>query len=205
MPVRHGPRRYIPAKELSMALICEKTPLPGVLLFKPQAFGDHRGFFQELFRIESYAEAGINRSFVQDNHSRSTRGTLRGLHYQLPDCQGKLVFVPRGRVFDVAVDIRRGSPTFGRWYGAILDDENHHQLWVPPGLAHGFCVLSEIADFMYKCTEYYKSEQDRGFLWNDPDVGVDWPITGAPVISAKDHAAPRLADVPQESLPVFQG
>lgn len=186
-----------------MAVDFEKTPLPGVLLFKPRVFGDHRGFFQEIFHAEHYAAAGLAAPFVQDNHSRSTRGTLRGLHYQHPDSQGKLVFVTRGRVFDVTVDIRIGSPTYGQWYSAILDDDNHHQLWIPPGFAHGFCVLSDVADFMYKCTEIYKPEQDAGFLWNDPDVGVTWPLEAEPVISAKDAGAARLRDLAPERLPVF--
>lgn len=187
-----------------MPIAVEETPLPGVLLFKPCVFGDHRGFFLELFREQTYAEAGLAHPFVQDNHSRSTRGTVRGLHYQHPDAQGKLVFVTRGRVFDVAVDIRRGSPSFGKWFGTILDDETHHQLWIPAGYAHGFCVLSDVADFMYKCTEVYKPEQDAGFAWNDPDVGVRWPEEHASVISAKDAAAPRLRDVAPQRLPVYR-
>lgn len=186
-------------------MIVNETTLPGVLLIQPQVFGDERGFFLELFRLPRYRdEAGLNLPFVQDNHSRSRKGTLRGLHYQFPDTQGKLVCVIRGRVFDVAVDIRYGSPTFGKWFGAILDEENHHQLWVPPGFAHGFCVLSEVADFMYKCTEIYKPEQDAGFLWKDPDVAVKWPLQDAsPIISPKDASAPLLRDIPQEKLPVY--
>ncbi len=188
-----------------MSIIAEPTTLPGVLLLKPRVFGDHRGFFLELFRVEDYAAAGLTLPFIQDNHSRSVRGILRGVHYQHPDAQGKLVFVTRGRVFDVAVDIRQGSPTFGQWYGTVLDDETHHQLWVPPGFAHGFCVLSDVADFMYKCTEIYKPEQDAGFAWNDPDVGIAWPLESAPGISVKDRAAPRLRDIPAEKLPVYRG
>ena len=188
-----------------MSLAVEETSLPGVLLFKPRVFGDHRGFFLELFREGAYAAAGLTQPFVQDNHSRSARGTVRGLHYQHPDAQGKLVFVTRGRVFDVAVDIRRGSPTFGQWFGTILDDETHCQLWLPAGYAHGFCVLSDVAAFMYKCTEVYKPEQDAGFAWNDPDVGVVWPADLAPIISAKDAAAPRLRDLAPDQLPIFTG
>lgn len=187
-----------------MSIIAESTTLPGVLLLRPRVFGDHRGFFLELFRAADYAAAGLTLPFVQDNHSRSARGILRGLHYQYPDAQGKLVFVTRGRVFDVAVDIRRGSPTFGQWYGTVLDDESHCQLWIPPGFAHGFCVLSDVADFMYKCTEIYRPEQDAGIAWNDPDVGVVWPLDSAPGISARDGAAPRLRDIPAERLPVYR-
>lgn len=188
-----------------MSLEFEHTPIPGVILFKPKAFGDSRGFFQEIFRSNTYTEAGLSKPFVQDNHSRSSQGILRGLHYQLPTLQGKLVYVPRGRVFDVAVDIRWGSPTFGQWYGAILDDENHHQLWVPEGFAHGFYVLSETVDFIYKCTEYYQPAEDAGFLWNDPQVGVNWPLLGEAKTSPKDAAAPCLKDIPKEKLPQYKG
>lgn len=171
-----------------------RTGIEGVLLIKPKVFGDHRGFFLETFQEERYREAGIAHRFVQDNHSRSRKGILRGLHFQRSHPQGKLVSALRGRVFDVAVDIRPESPTFGKWHGAVLDDENHHQLWVPPGLAHGFCVLSDVADFVYKCTDYYHPEDEGAVRWDDPDIGVDWPIA-EPILSDKDSKAPRLREM----------
>ncbi|SDB61244.1 dTDP-4-dehydrorhamnose 3,5-epimerase [Desulfonatronum thiosulfatophilum] len=176
-----------------------ETPLKGLLLITPRAFGDARGFFLETYQAERYAEAGIEVAFVQDNHSRSSRGVLRGLHYQVAKPQGKLVMVTRGAVFDVAVDIRKDSQTFGRWHGVELSDANHMQLFVPPGFAHGFCVLSETADFHYKCTEYYAPETERTIIWNDPDIGINWPIA-TPSLSTKDSTAPRLRDVPPEDL-----
>lgn len=172
----------------------QATHLDGVLIIAPKVFGDARGFFLETFQTRRYAEAGIPGPFVQDNHSRSARGVLRGLHYQIQRPQGKLVMVTKGAVFDVAVDIRRNSPTFGQWFGAELSDDNHHQLYVPPGFAHGFCVLSEQADFLYKCTEYYIPELERSIIWNDPDIAVAWPLD-APSLSARDALAPRLKDV----------
>lgn len=178
----------------------ESTPIPGVRLIIPRTFGDSRGFFLETYRRDLFIDAGIPADFVQDNHSRSGRGILRGMHFQNPNPQGKLVSVTRGSVFDVVVDIRSGSPTFGQWYGAVLDDAEHHRLWVPPGLAHGFCVLSDVADFVYKCTDYYAPGSEGGFLWNDPDVGVDWPLEGEPLLSEKDRNAPRLRDIPVERL-----
>jgi dTDP-4-dehydrorhamnose 3,5-epimerase len=171
----------------------EETPLPGVLVIEPRAFGDARGVFFESFHAERYAAAGIAGPFVQDNVSRSTRGTLRGLHFQEPKSQGKLVFVTRGSVFDVAVDVRQGSPHFGKWFGTELSDENHRQLWVPPGFAHGFCVTSEIADFAYKCTDYYAPDCERSIRWDDPDLAIAWPIR-EPNLSPKDAAAPLLRD-----------
>ncbi len=171
------------------------TELPGVLLIEPKVHGDARGFFVETYQVGRYAEAGVPTQFAQDNVSRSVKGTLRGLHFQEPYPQGKLVHCLRGAVLDVVVDVRRGSPTFGRWYGAELTEDNHRQLWVPAGLAHGFCVLSDSADFFYKCTELYHPEHDRGIAWNDPDVGVKWP-TDAPLLSAKDQNLPRLRDAP---------
>jgi dTDP-4-dehydrorhamnose 3,5-epimerase len=171
-----------------------RTDIEGVLLIKPRAFGDHRGFFLETFQAQRYAQAGIGLPFVQDNLSRSRQSILRGLHFQRTYPQGKLVSVTRGRVFDVAVDIRPDSPTFGKWYGAILDDENHHQLWVAPGLAHGFCVMSETADFTYKCTDYYHPEDEGCLRWNDPDIGVDWPVQ-SPTLSDKDAKAPGLREL----------
>lgn len=172
-----------------------ETALPGVMLIEPRVFGDARGFFLESWNAQAFAAAGLDLAFVQDNHSRSARGVLRGLHYQLEQPQGKLVRVTQGAVFDVAVDIRRSSAHFGRWVGVELSAENHRMLYVPPGFAHGFLVLSETADFLYKCTSLYHPPSDRGIRWDDPDIGISWPDTGAaPLLSAKDAAAPRLAD-----------
>ncbi|HMX14786.1 MAG TPA: dTDP-4-dehydrorhamnose 3,5-epimerase, partial [Thauera aminoaromatica] len=153
-----------------------ETALPGVLIIEPKAFGDHRGFFLETFQVERYREAGITLPFVQDNHSRSQRGVLRGLHFQKTRPQGKLVSVSRGAVYDVAVDIDPSSATHGKFVGVELNDDNHRQMWVPPGYAHGFCVLSEVADFQYKCTDFYFPADEGGLAWNDPDVGIPWPI-----------------------------
>ena len=175
------------------------TPLaiPDVVLIEPRVFGDERGFFYESFNQRKFNEAtGLDLQFVQDNHSKSARNVLRGLHYQLPPkAQGKLVRAVVGEVFDVAVDIRKGSPTFGQWVGEVLSAENKRQLWIPPGLAHGFVVLSETAEFLYKTTDYYAPECERAILWNDPDLSIDWPITGEPILSVKDLAAGRLADI----------
>ncbi len=179
----------------------ETTTLDGVLLIKPKVFGDSRGFFLETFRADRYAKYGINFPFVQDNHSRSHRGILRGIHFQNPYPQGKLVSVVRGEVFDVAVDIRPDSPNFGKWFGTILDDVDHNQLWIPPGFGHGFYVLSEEADFIYKCTEYYMPEHDATIRWDDPDIGIEWPGEGKPVLSDKDKNAPRLDDIDKNRLP----
>ncbi len=172
-----------------------ETALPGVLIIEPKAFGDHRGFFLETFQVERYREAGITLPFVQDNHSRSQRGVLRGLHFQKTRPQGKLVSVSRGAVYDVAVDIDPSSATHGKFVGVELNDDNHRQMWVPPGYAHGFCVLSEVADFQYKCTDFYFPADEGGLAWNDPDVGISWPIE-APQLSAKDANNPRLRDFP---------
>ena len=171
-----------------------ETALPGVLIIQPKAFGDHRGFFLETFQVERYREAGITLPFVQDNHSRSQRGVLRGLHFQKTRPQGKLVSVSRGAVYDVAVDIDPSSATYGKFVGVELNDDNHRQMWVPPGYAHGFCVLSEVADFQYKCTDFYFPADEGGLAWNDPDVGIPWPIT-EPQLSAKDVNNPRLRDL----------
>ena len=179
------------------------TEIPGVLILEPKVFGDERGFFLETFHSKRYADAGIPGPFVQDNYSRSVKGTLRGLHFQEPQAQGKLVQVVAGAVYDVAVDIRKGSPTFGKWVGVELSSENKRQFWVPPGFAHGFCVLSESADFQYKCTALYAPENERAIIWNDPDLAIPWPLSGAPKLSAKDAAAPRLKDAPL--LPTFAG
>lgn len=171
------------------------TALPGVMLIEPRVFGDDRGFFMESWNARSFADAGLDLAFVQDNHSRSARGVLRGLHYQLKNPQGKLVRVTAGAVFDVAVDVRRSSPHFGRWVGYELSDANKRMLWVPPGFAHGFVVLSDSADFLYKCTQLYDGSDDRGIRWDDPAVGIDWPLAGmTPQLSGKDAAAPLLAD-----------
>lgn len=177
--------------------------IPEVKLVEPKVWGDARGFFFESYRDDRYAEAGIFGPFVQDNQSFSQRGVLRGLHYQWPGrVQGKLVSVVQGRVWDVAADIRRGSPTFGRWVGAVLSDENHHQLWVPPGFAHGFVVLSETALFTYKCTDFYSPSDEKSIRWDDPSIGITWPLQG-PSLSAKDAAAPPLSDAPPDALPVY--
>jgi len=179
-----------------------ETPLPGVLLLEPRVFRDERGFFLETWQEARYAACGIAGPFVQDNLSRSVRGTLRGLHFQEPQPQGKLVSVVRGAVYDVAVDIRRGSPTFGRWFAAELSEDNRRQMWIPPGFAHGFCVTSELADFAYKCTTAYVGKGARAIAWNDPDLGIDWP-TAQPLLSPQDSAAPRLRDA--ALLPDYPG
>ncbi len=171
-----------------------ETPLPGVIQIEPQVHRDARGFFLESFRADRFAAAGIDARFVQDNHSKSVRGTLRGLHMQLARPQGKLVRVVAGSVYDVAVDVRRGSPRFGAWFGIELSAENHRQLYVPPGLAHGFLVTSETAEFEYKCTDFYDPTSELSIAWNDPEIGIEWPIS-EPLLSAKDADAPRLADV----------
>lgn len=164
------------------------TKIPEVILIEPTVFGDDRGFFMETRHQEKFITAGINYNFVQDNASRSAQGVLRGLHYQIQHPQGKLVRVIAGKVFDVAVDMRKTSPTFGQWVGEILSAENRAMLWVPPGFAHGFYVLSESADFIYSCTDFYKPEFERTLLWNDPDIAVQWPQDKTPVVSAKDAA-----------------
>lgn len=171
-----------------------ETPLPGVLLLEPKVFGDARGFFLESWNRETFAGLGLDLDFVQDNHSRSARGVLRGLHYQLNEPQGKLVRVINGAVFDVAVDLRRSSPHFGQWTGHELSAENQRMLWVPPGFGHGFLVLSDTADFLYKTTAYYAPEWDRGIRWDDPRIGVQWPLDGTPALSAKDQVLPFFND-----------
>ena len=164
-----------------------RTAIPEVVLIEPKVFGDARGFFFESFNQKAFNDAtGTNHQFVQDNHSRSAKGVLRGLHYQIQQPQGKLVRVVRGAVFDVAVDIRKSSTTFGRWVGVELSEDNQHQLWVPPGFAHGFLVLSDLADFLYKTTDYYAPQYERSILWNDSDLNIDWPI-GEPILSNKDR------------------
>ena len=172
------------------------TTISDVLLLEPRVFGDARGFFLESFNQKAFREAtGMDPHFVQDNHSRSARGVLRGLHYQIKQPQGKLVRVVRGAVFDVAVDIRSGSSSFGQWIGTELSEDNHHQLWIPPGFAHGFLVLSESADFLYKTTDYYAPQHERCIAWNDPEIRIEWPDLGsAPTLSSKDLAGQRLAE-----------
>jgi dTDP-4-dehydrorhamnose 3,5-epimerase len=171
------------------------TRLDGLVLLAPDVHGDARGFFMETFRADDWAAAGVPTEFVQDNHSRSRRGTLRGLHFQTHPGQGKLVRVARGRVYDVVVDLREGSPTFGEWEGVELDDERGLQLYIPIGFAHGFCVLSETADFVYKCTAYYDPATEAGIRFDDPDVGVEWPRDVELLYSERDRTAPRLADL----------
>lgn len=164
------------------------TAIPDVLILEPKVFGDARGFFFESFNQRAFCQAtGLDLDFVQDNHSRSARGVLRGMHYQLKQPQGKLVRVVRGSVFDVAVDLRKDSPTFGRWVGAELSEHNHRQMWVPAGFAHGFLVTSDLADFLYKTTDYYAPEYERCIAWNDPTIAIQWPLDGSPVLSAKDQ------------------
>ena len=174
-----------------------ETSLPGVITIEPRVFSDERGFFMETWQAQRFRDAGIDGEFVQDNFSRSSRDTLRGLHYQIQQSQGKLVRVVSGEVFDVAVDLRKSSASFGRWVGVILSAENKHQLWVPPGFAHGFLVLSETAEFEYKCTDYYAPDHERSIRWDDPEIGVEWPIPDGrqPVLSSKDAGAPFLKDV----------
>lgn len=172
-----------------------KTEIPDVLLIEPLVLGDDRGFFFESFNEARFAEAiGKTINFVQDNHSRSARGVLRGLHYQIQQPQGKLVRVIVGEVFDVAVDIRKSSPTFGQWVGTILSAENKRQMWIPEGFAHGFIVTSDSAEFLYKTTDYWAPEHERCIAWNDPEIGIAWPVNGAPILSAKDQQGVRLAD-----------
>lgn len=181
-----------------------KTSLPGVIIIEPEVFKDSRGFFLETFHQKKYAEGGIIKSFVQDNYSRSLKGTLRGLHYQLKHPQAKLVYVTAGEIFDVVVDIRRGSPTFGKWVGTYLSSENMRQLFIPEGFAHGFCVLSETADFFYKCTDLYAPDDDYGILWSDTTLGINWPVND-PLISPKDSKHPKLTEINEELLPVYEG
>lgn len=183
------------------------TAIPGVLIVESPTYADHRGFFRERFHEASYEvlavehdAPGLGGPFVQANHSRSTRGVLRGLHFQRRNPQGKLVECIRGRIYDVVADVRPDAPTFGRWVGVELDDESGRQLWVPPGFAHGFCVLGDVADVVYRCTEYYAPADEGGVAWDDPDLAVDWPVSD-PVLSAKDRGLPRLADIAGADLP----
>jgi len=179
-----------------------KTALEGVLVIVPDVHRDARGFFLETYHQEKYRRGGLAAAFVQDNHSRSVRGTLRGLHAQLRRPQGKLVRAVEGEIFDVAADVRRGSPTFGQWHGEILSAESFRQLYVPPGFVHGFYVLSATAQVEYKCTGFYEQGDEFAVVWNDPDVGIEWPLAGEPLLSAKDAAAPRLAELAE--LPPYE-
>ncbi len=178
-----------------------KASLPGVIIVEPDVIGDARGYFMETYHAGKYAEGGIREAFVQDNFSRSVKNTLRGLHYQLGRAQGKLVYVVSGEVFDVAVDIRRGSPHFGKWFGITLSAENKRQIYVPPGFAHGFCVLSDTAQFIYKVTNFYSPKDERGIFWNDPAIGIPWPVK-EPILSEKDHAYKTLKES-EKDLPRF--
>jgi dTDP-4-dehydrorhamnose 3,5-epimerase len=177
----------------------QDTALPGALIIEPKVFGDPRGYFLESYHRDRYRDAGMDLDFVQDNLSRSRQGTLRGLHFQNPHPQGKLVYVLEGEVFDVAVDVRADSPTFGVWVGVTLSGENKRQFYVPPGFAHGFCVTSETALFAYKCTDRYAPECECSILWCDEEIGIDWPVRD-PLLSEKDKVAPRLRDIPRERL-----
>ena len=179
-----------------------QTKIPSVLVFEPDAFGDSRGCFLETWSKKRYEQAGINLPFVQDNISFSSKNVLRGLHFQFPNSQGKLVFVLAGEVFDVAVDIRLGSPTFGQWVGEVLSASNHKQMFIPPGFAHGFCVLSDTTLFSYKCTDYYSPADEEGIIYNDPDIKIAWPVA-SPLVSKKDAAYSRLKDIPKNKLPVL--
>ena len=173
-----------------------RTPLEGVVVIEPKVFSDERGSFSEVFSARDFSAVGLPEQFVQDNHSQSSKGVLRGLHYQYPQWQGKLVRVVFGKVFDVAVDIRYLSPTFGKWFGLELSSENHKQLYVPPGFAHGFCTLSARAELTYKCTTFFEPSDDAAILWNDSDIGIDWPVSN-PLLSPKDSSAPPLSELPE--------
>lgn len=181
-----------------------ETAIPGVLIVEPRVFGDERGWFLESWQCRRYADHGIPRDMVQDNQAYSRHGVLRGLHIQHPHAQGKLVQVLRGEVFDVAVDVRRGSPWFGRWIGVLLSGENRRQFWVPPGFAHGYYVTGDDALFTYKCTDFYHPENEISVAWDDPAIGIEWPLTGDPVLSEKDRQAVPLGRVQADRLPVFQ-
>jgi len=182
-----------------------QTKIPDVKLIEPKLFGDERGFFMETWNEKAFRDAGIDATFVQDNHSRSVKNTLRGLHYQIRQPQGKLVRVTRGKVFDVAVDLRTNSPTFGQWVGEYLSEENNRMLWVPPGFAHGFLVTSETADFQYKCTDFYAPEYERSIIWNDPEIAIDWPVLGdvGPILSDKDGKAFKFESVSDELVKLY--
>ena len=185
---------------MSVSII--ETDIPGVIIIQTDIHSDNRGSFRELYQKEAYKKAGLDREFVQDNHSHSVKGALRGLHYQLDYPQGKLVTVISGEIFDVAVDVRAGSPDFGKWTGVILSGENNRQVFVPEGFAHGYCVLSDTADVLYKCTEFYTPGDEHGLLWSDKDLNIDWPVS-SPIVSEKDSSLPELNKIPKELLPVY--
>jgi len=182
----------------------KETKLPGVLIIEPKVFSDARGYFMETWNKNRYAEFGIKYNFVQDNLSQSSKGVLRGLHFQNPNPQGKLVYVLQGEVFDVAVDIRINSPTFGQWVGITLSSKNNRQLFIPGGFAHGFCVISEYALFAYKCNDFYNPQAEKGVIWNDEDVNIEWPVN-SPILSQKDQTYPKLKDISPKELPHFGG
>jgi dTDP-4-dehydrorhamnose 3,5-epimerase len=186
-----------------MGLRCHGESIGEVILVEPQVFEDDRGFFLETYQQARYTGKGIGPAFVQDNHSHSRKGSVRGLHYQLKHPQGKLVYAVTGRIFDVVLDIRRGSPTFGNWCGAVLSDENKHQIYIPPGFAHGFSVLSDRADVIYKCTDFYTPGDEYGVRWSDPELDIDWGVEH-PILSPKDLANPLLSEISRELLPVFE-
>ena len=179
-----------------------ETKLPGAMVFEPKVFGDERGFFMETWNYQRYKEAGLDAKFVQSNLSKSSKGVLRGLHFQNPHAQGKLVQIIEGEVFDVAVDIRKGSPTFGQWHGEILSAKNNRQFYIPEGFAHGFCVLSDSAVFSYMCTNVYHAQYDCSLLWNDPEIAIDWPLNN-PLLSEKDKNAPTLKTIDSNKLPDY--
>lgn len=181
-----------------------ETAIPGAVIIEPKVWGDQRGYFLESYRSNRYAELGIPAHLVQDNQSLSRRGILRGLHIQHPHAQGKLVQVLLGEVYDVAVDVRRGSPSYGLWVGVVLSEENKLQFWVPPGFAHGFLVTSETALFSYKCSDYYHPETEFSVRWNDPAIGIDWPLDGEPALSPKDTDAPCLSEIDPDKLPTIE-
>jgi len=187
-----------------MTLKLINTSIPDVLLIEPKVYDDSRGFFLETFHQKKYTELGINKTFVQDNYSHSKQRILRGLHYQLHHPQGKLIFVLRGEIFDVAVDIRRGSSTFGKWFGANLSAINKRQIYVPDGFAHGFCVLSESADVMYKCSDFYDTEDEYGIFWSDETIAIDWAVK-TPVLSEKDSEFQRFTEIPEKDFPIYRG
>jgi dTDP-4-dehydrorhamnose 3,5-epimerase len=187
-----------------MSLTFSETPLPGVILIEPAVFSDDRGFFLETYHHRKYEAAGVQRRFVQDNHSRSRQNVLRGLHYQLRHPQAKLVYVTTGEIFDVAVDIRKGSDTFGQWMGTHLSEKNRRQLFIPEGFAHGFCVISHQADVVYKCSDFFSPDDDFGLLWSDPTVNIDWPVE-VPYLSEKDRQHKPLSEIPEQHLPTADG
>jgi len=194
--------RFSKRKKPKMSVKIISTRIPEVVIVEPEVFGDSRGFFLETYHAKKYAKQGLSQTFVQDNHSRSMKNILRGLHYQLNQPQAKLVYAATGAVFDVAADIRKRSPFFGQWVGVVLSEENRRQLYIPEGFAHGFCVLSETADFIYKCSDFYAPGDDRGVNWSDSTLNIDWPCS-APLLSDKDKNQPFLKEIPEELLPVY--